>query len=177
MLKIFLLLVLFTLHSSLLFGASESSQILDKLNSLEKTMSELSFRIFALEKRLISFEEKILFKEKYTTDNPLNTDPRSNIIPDHLDQPIDTFSFSNITYRDDYNDTLFTGDVFNKSNRSYRYALFKISVTNDKGAVLSSNDFYILNMDEGAQRSFEVKLHGIKTHEFTDYTLEFNKGS
>jgi hypothetical protein len=173
----FLVLIIWLFQTSLLFGESETSQILDKLNSLEKTISDLSFRIFALEKRLISFEENILFKDTPSMDNYMSAKPRANMIPDQIEQPINTFSFLNITYKDNYNDTLFKGDVINKSNRSYRYALFKISVFDDKGAILSSNDFYILNMDAGAQRSFEAKLHGIKTDEFVDYAIEFNKGS
>ncbi len=174
----FFVLILCTLHASLLFGApEESTLILDKLNSLEKTISDLSFRILALEKRLISFEEKYLFKEKPSMDFSLNTEQQSNKNRDNFEQPIGDFSFANVTYNNHYNDTIFRGDVINKSTRSYRYALFKISVFNDKGAVLSSNDFYILNLDGGTQRSFEAKLHGIKEDEFVDYAIQFNKGS
>lgn len=173
----FLMLIVCSFHPSLVSASQESTQILDKLDSLEKTITDLSFRIFALEKRLISFEEKFLFKEKPSMDYPMNTEPQTRKIPDSFEGPESDFSFLNITYNDHYNDIIFKGDVINKSNRSYRYALFKISVFNEKGTLLSSNDFYILNLDEGTQRSFEAKLHGIKTREVTDYTIEFNKGS
>lgn len=172
-----LILIFCAIHSSLVLGAQETSQILDKLNSLEKTITDLSFRIFALEKRFISLEEKFLFKKEPSMDYPMNSEPLAGTLPNNFEEPASEFSFLNITYNDSYNDVIFKGDVINKSNRSYRYALFKISVFSDKGAVLSSNDFYILNLDGGAQRSFEAKLHGVKTREFVDYIIEFNKGS
>ncbi|MDR4504590.1 MAG: hypothetical protein MRK01_07345 [Candidatus Scalindua sp.] len=172
-----LMLIFCTFHPSLVFGAQEPTQILDKLDALEKTISDLSFRIFALEKRLISFEEKLLFKEKHSMDYPMSTESQDRKIPDSFEEPESNFSFLNITYNDHYNDVIFKGDVINKSKKSYRYTLFKISVYNEKGTVMSSNDFYILNLDEGTRRSFEVKLHGIKSRDFADYTIEFNKGS
>ena len=175
--KIFVFLFFCSIPSSLVFGASESEQILDKLNSLEKTISDLSFRIFALEKRIISFEEKFLFKEKSSINHSGDLKQQSETIPDEIEHSEDNFSFINVTYKDSYNDTIFKGEVVNKSNIDYRYALFKISVFNNKGAVVSGNDFYILNLDEGTQRSFEVKLHGIKSDKFVDYAIEFNKGS
>jgi len=175
--KIFVFLVFCTVPSSLVFGDSESAQILEKLNSLEKTVSDLSFRIFALEKRIISFEEKFLFKEKSSINHSGDLKQQNKTIPDDFEHSEDNFSFINVTYKDSYNDTIFKGEVVNKSNNNYRYALFKISVFNNKGAVVSSNDFYILNLDEGTQRSFEVKLHGIKSDKFVDYAIEFNKGS
>ncbi|MCP5004105.1 MAG: hypothetical protein GY941_09205 [Planctomycetes bacterium] len=175
--KTFLTLILCIFPSLLLYADPESSQVLDKLDSIEKTISDLSFRIFALEKRILSFEENFLFKEKPHADHYMKSDPRTGGITEDSEPPPGNFSFLNVTYTNNYNDTVFKGEVTNQSNKSYRYALFKICVFNDKGTVLSSNDFYILNLDRGTQRSFEAKLHGIKIHEFVDYAIEFNKGS
>jgi len=42
---------------------------------------------------------------------------------------------------------------------------------------VSSNDFYILNLDRGSTRKFEAKIHGFKKEEFERYEIEFTKGS
>lgn len=151
-------------------GASNPEQVLGKLDSIEKTISDLTFRILALEKRIISLEEKFLLERS-------ETEAQFKRIPDVFKQSDEDFSIVNITYETHYNDTIFKGNIVNKSNKDYKYALFKISVYDKKGAVLASNDFYILNMDRGTRRSFEATIHGVKADEFEKYTIEFNTGS
>ncbi|MFQ5964851.1 MAG: FxLYD domain-containing protein [Candidatus Scalinduaceae bacterium] len=169
--KGFLIFLIFCfIPSFFLLGASEPQQVIEKLDSLERTISELSLRILALEKRIISLEEKILLQAAKGKD-------QTRKVPENLEQFEDDFSVVNVTYETDYNDTIFKGDISNRANKDFRYALFKISVYDKKGSVIASNDFYILNMDRGTKRSFEVKLRGVKANEFERYTIEFNKGS
>ncbi len=156
-----------------LLGASDAEQVLRKLDSLEDAISNLSLRILVLEKKIISLEEKVLLgatKEVGKQPGEINE-------LQGFEYSNDDFSIKNITYETHYNDTIFRGTVTNNSNNNYRYALFKISVFNKKGTTLSSNDFYILNIDKGTQRSFEATLHGVKANEFERYIIEFNKGS
>ncbi len=104
-------------------------------------------------------------------------EPRRIPKPEGFESSDDDFSIENVTYETHYNNTTFKGTIKNKSNNNYRYALFKVSVYTEKGSVLSSNDFYILNFDKGTKRSFEATIHGFKVEEFESYTIEFNKGS
>jgi hypothetical protein len=168
--KILIFLIFCLIPSFLLLGASNPEQVLKKLDSIEKTISDLSFRILALEKRIISLEEKFLLEKT-------RTETQFKRIPEGFEQSEDDFSIVNVTYKTHYNDTIFKGNIINKSNKDYKYALFKISVYDKKGAVLASNDFYILNMDRGTRRSFEATIHGVKADEFEKYTIKFNKGS
>ncbi len=168
--KILIISIFCLIPSFLLLGASNSDQVLEKLDSLEKSISNLSFRILALEKRIISLEENFLLEKT-------RTEAQFKRIPEGFEQPEDDFSIVNVTYKTHYNDTIFKGNIINRANKDYKYALFKISVYDKKDAVLASNDFYILNMDRGARRSFEVTLHGVKVDEFDKYTIKFNKGS
>lgn len=168
--KILIFLIFCLIPSFLLLGASNPEQVLGKLDSIEKTISDLTFRILALEKRIISLEEKFLLERS-------ETKAQFKRIPDVFKQLDEDFSIVNVTYETHYNDTIFKGNIINKSNKDYKYALFKISVYDKKGAVLASNDFYILNMDRGTRRSFEATIHGVKVDEFEKYTIEFNKGS
>ena len=156
-----------------MLGASDSQQVIDKLDFLEKTISDLSLRILALEKKIISLEEKILLGTTPTEEKQ----PRRIPKPEGLNYSDDDFSIESVAYETHYNDTIFKGIIVNKSNNNYRYALFKISVYDQEGTVLASNDFYILNIDKGTKRSFEAKIHGVKAEEFESYTIEFNKGS
>ncbi len=168
--KILIFSIFCLIPSFLLLGASNSDQVLEKLDSLEKSISNLSFRILALEKRIISLEENFLLEKT-------RTEAQFKRIPEGFEQSDEDFSIVNVTYKSHYNDTIFKGNIINKSNKDYKYALFKISVYDKKGAVLASNDFYILNMDRGTRRSFEATIHGFKADEFDKYTIEFNKGS
>ncbi len=168
--KILIFSIFCLIPSFLLLGASNSDQVLEKLDSLEKSISNLSFRILALEKRIISLEENFLLEKT-------KTEAQFKRIPEGFEQSEDDFSIVNVTYKSHYNDTIFKGTIINKSNKDYKYALFKITVYDKKGAVLASNDFYILNMDRGTRRSFEATIHGFKADEFDKYTIEFNKGS
>jgi hypothetical protein len=168
--KILIFLIFCLIPSFLLLGASNPEQVLKELDSIEKTISDLTFRILALEKRIISLEEKFLLERS-------ETEAQFKRIPDVFKQLDEDFSIVNVTYETHYNDTIFKGNIINKSNKDYKYALFKISVYDKKGAVLASNDFYILNMDRGTRRSFEATIHGVKVDEFEKYTIEFNKGS
>ncbi len=168
--KILIFLIFCLIPSFLLLGASNPEQVLKKLDSIEKTISDLTFRILALEKRIISLEEKFLLERS-------ETEAQFKRIPDVFKQLDEDFSIVNVTYETHYNNTIFKGNIINKSNKDYKYALFKISVYDKKGAVLASNDFYILNMDRGTRRSFEATIHGVKVDEFEKYTIEFNKGS
>ncbi len=168
--KILIFLIFCLIPSFLLLAASNPEQVLKKLDSIEKTISDLSFRILALEKRIISLEEKFLLERS-------ETEAQFKRIPEGFEKSDDDFSIVNVTYKTHYNDTIFKGNIINRSNKDYKYALFKISVYDKKDAVLASNDFYILNMDRGARRSFEVTLHGVKVDEFDKYTIKFNKGS
>ncbi|MBO1222865.1 MAG: hypothetical protein JYX80_00395 [Candidatus Scalindua sediminis] len=168
--KILIFLIFCLIPSFLLLGALNPEQVLKELDSIEKTISDLTFRILALEKRIISLEEKFLLERS-------ETEAQFKRIPDVFKQSDEDFSIVNVTYETHYNDTIFKGNIINKSNKDYKYALFKISVYDKKGAVLASNDFYILNMDRGTRRSFEATIHGVKADEFEKYTIEFNKGS
>ncbi len=168
---LFLIIIFCFMPSSFLLGASDSQQVLEKLDSLENTISNLSLRILVLEKKIISLEEKFLLG---TTNK---VEKQSGNITESFGQLDDDFSIENVTYETHYNDTIFKGNIANKSNNNYRYALFKINVYDKKGSVLVSNDFYILNLDKGTKRSFEVTLRGVKADGFERYTIEFNKGS
>lgn len=168
--KVLTFLAFCLIPSFLSLGASNSEQILKKLDSLDKTISELSFRILALEKRIISLEEKFLMEET-------RTETQLKGIPEDIEPTDEDFSILNVTYETHYNNTIFRGNIINNSNKDYKYALFKISIYDKKGAVLASNDFYILNMDRGTKRSFEATIHGVRADEFEKYTIKFNKGS
>jgi lipopolysaccharide export LptBFGC system permease protein LptF len=151
-------------------GASDSPQVLEKLDSLEKAISNLSFRILALEKRIISLEEKIFLEATRLEKHP-------GKIPESFEQPSDNFSIGNVTCETHYNDTVFKGDVTNNTNKDFRYSLFKITVYDKNGSVVSSNDFYILNIDRGTTRAFEATIHSVKKEEFERYEITFTKGS
>ncbi len=181
--RFMLYLVFFLAPSFSLLGASDSEQVLKKLDSLEDTINTLSLRILVLEKKIISLEETLfLVPTKKAGKNPRNisgSEKKPRKIPEPEDYVFSDgdFTIEHVTHETHYNDTIFRGTITNKSNNNYRYALFKISVYGNKGAVLSSNDFYILNFDKGTQRQFEAKIHGFKKEEFERYTIEFNKGS
>ena len=168
--RILIFLILCFTPSLFLLGASNSQQILEKLDSLEKVISDLSFRILALEKRIISLEEKIFLEAIRTPKQP-------GKIPESFEQAADNFSIENVTCETHYNDTVFKGNVTNNTNKDFRYSLFKITVYGKNGSVVSSNDFYILNIDMGTTRAFEATIHGFKKEEFERYEIEFTKGS
>lgn len=170
--RILIFITFCAMPSIFLLGASNPQPILEKLDSLEKAISNLSFRILALEKRIISFEEKI-----YLEDFKTGLDKHTGPIPESFEQPGSDFSIENVTYETQYNDTIFKGEIINKTNSDLRYSLFKITVYSKNGSVVSSNDFYILNMDRGTTRIFEAKIHGVKKEEFESFTIEFTKGS
>jgi hypothetical protein len=168
--KILIFLILCFTPSFFLLGASGSQQVLEKLDSLEKVISDLSFRILALEKRIISLEEKIFLEATRLEKHP-------GKIPESFGQTADNFSIENVTCETHYNDTIFKGDITNNTNKDLRYTLFKITVYGKKGSVVSSNDFYILNIDRGTTRAFEATIHGFKKEEFERYEITFTKGS
>ena len=168
--RILIFLILCFTPSFILLGASDSQQVLEKLDSLEKVISDLSFRILALEKRIISLEEKIFLEAIRTPKQP-------GKIPESFEQAADNFSIENVTCETHYNDTVFKGNVTNNTNKDFRYTLFKITVYGKNGSVVSSNDFYILNIDMGTTRAFEATIHGFKKEEFERYEIEFTKGS
>lgn len=157
--------------SHTLLNASDTEQVIEKLGSLEDAISNLSLRILVLEKKIISLEEKVLLGPTEKAGK------QPSRIPDDPVRSDDDFSVGDVTYETIYNNTIFKGSITNKSNKNYSYALFKINVYGEKGQVLASNDFYILNFDKGARRSFETTVRGVKTNEFDSYVIEFNKGS
>ena len=77
----------------------------------------------------------------------------------------------------DYGDSQFADEATYRKIKRLFEITGKISVYDKKGAVLASNDFYILNMDRGTRRSFEATIHSVKADEFDKYTIKFNKGS
>ena len=168
--KVLIFLILCFTPSFFLLGASGSQQVLEKLDSLEKVISDLSFRILVLEKRIISLEEKIFLEATRLEKHP-------GKIPESFGQTADNFSIESVTCETHYNDTIFKGDITNNTNKDLRYTLFKITVYGKNGAVVSSNDFYILNMDRGTTRAFEATIHGFKKKEFERYEITFTKGS
>ncbi len=168
--RILILLVFCFLPSFFLLGASDPQPVLDKLESLEKAISDLSFTILALEKRFISLEEKMFLQATKLEKQPGNR-------PESFEQSGDDFSIESVTCESQYNDTVFKGEITNNTNNDFKYSLFKITVYNKNGSVVSSNDFYILNMDRGSTRTFEAKIHGFKKEEFESYAIEFTKGS
>ncbi len=168
--KILIFLILCFTPSFFLMGASDTQPVLEKLDSLEKVISDLSFRILALEKRIISLEEKIFLEATRLERQPGKS-------PERFEQTADNFSIGNVTCETRYNDTIFKGDVTNKTNEDFRYTLFKITVYGKSGSVVSSNDFYILNIDRGTTRAFEATIHGFKKEEFERFEITFIKGS
>jgi hypothetical protein len=165
------LLIFCLLPSFFLLGASEPQPVLEKLDSLEKTISNLSFRILALEKRIISLEEKIFLAATRQEKLP------ENIPPGNFEQSGDDFSIEDVTYETQYNGTVFRGRITNNTNNDFQYSLFKITAYKKNGSIASSNDFYILNMNSHSTRTFEAKIHDATKEEFEEYLIEFTKGS
>ncbi len=169
--KRILIFIIFCFIPSFFFmGASNPQPVLEKLDSLEKAISDLSFRILALEKRFISLEERMFLEVSKLEKLPGD-------IPENFEQSVDDFSIESVTYESQYNDTIFKGEITNNTNNDFKYSLFKITVYNKSGSVVSSNDFYILNMDRGSTRKFEAKIHEFKKEEFESYAIKFTKGS
>jgi hypothetical protein len=168
--RIMIFIIFCFIPSFFFMGASNPQPVLEKLDSLEKAISGLSFRILALEKRFISLEEKMFLEGTKLEKLPGN-------IPESFELSGDDFSIESVTCESQYNDTVFKGEITNNTNNDFKYTLFKITVYNKKGSVVSSNDFYILNMDRGSTRTFEAKIHGFKKEEFERYAIEFTKGS
>ena len=167
-----LTLLIFCLLPSLFFlGASEPQPVLEKLGSLEKAISNLSFRILALEKRIISLEERIFLEATRQEKLP------GNIPPENFEQSGDDFSIEDVTCETQYNGTVFRGKITNNTNSDFQYSLFKITVYKKNGSIADSNDFYILNLDRHSTRKFEAKIHDVKKEEFEKYLIEFTKGS
>jgi hypothetical protein len=169
--RILILLIFCFLPSSISLGASSSQPVLEKLDSLEKTISNLSFRILALEKRIISLEERIFLEATRQEKLP------GNIPPENYEQSGDDFSIEDVTYETQYNGTVFRGRITNNTNNDFQYSLFRITVYKKNGSIASSNDFYILNLDRHSTRTFEAKIHDAKKEEFDRYLIEFTKGS
>jgi len=166
-----LTLLIFCLLPSLFFlGASEPQPVLDKLDSLENTISNLSFRILALEKRIISLEEKIFLEATRQEKQP-------GYMPESFELSGDDFSIEDVTCETQYNGTVFRGKITNNTNNDFQYSLFKITAYKKDGSIASSNDFYILNLDRHSTRKFEAKIHDAKKEEFEKYLIEFTKGS
>lgn len=168
--KIFILLIFCLLPSLIFLGASEPQPVLEKLDSLEKAISNLSFRILALEKRIISLEERIFLEATKQERLPEN-------IPENLEPAGDDFSIEDVTCETQYNGTVFRGKITNNTNTDFQYSLFKITVYKKDGSVAASNDFYILNLDRHSTRTFEAKIHDATKEEFERYLIEFTKGS
>ena len=168
--RILILLIFCFLPSFFFLGASDPQPVLDKLDSLEKAISNLSFRILALEKRLITLEER-LFLESTTSDK------QPGNIPESFEQSGDDFSIEGVTCETQYNGTIFRGQITNNTNSDFQYSLFKITVYKKDGSIAASNDFYILNLDRHSTRTFEAKIHDAKKEEFERYLIEFTKGS
>jgi hypothetical protein len=168
--RILILLIFCFLPSFFFLGASDPQPVLDKLDSLEKAISNLSFRILALEKRLITLEER-LFLESTTFDK------QPGNIPETFEQSGDDFSIEGVTCETQYNGTIFRGQITNNTNSDFQYSLFKITVYKKDGSIAASNDFYILNLDRHSTRTFEAKIHDAKKEEFDRYLIEFTKGS
>ncbi len=145
-----LTLLTFCLLPSFFFlGASEPQPVLDKLDSLEKTISNLSFRILALEKRIISLEEKIFLAATTQERQP------KNIIPENFEQFGDDFSIEDVTYATQYNGTVFRGKITNNTNSDFQYSLFKITAYKKDGSVAASSDLIIMNLESRSTRVFE----------------------
>ncbi|MFV1974200.1 MAG: hypothetical protein ACC651_00480, partial [Candidatus Scalindua sp.] len=102
--RILILLIFCFLPSFFFLGASDPQPVLDKLDSLEKAISNLSFRILALEKRLITLEER-LFLESTTFDK------QPGNIPESFEQSGDDFSIEGVTCETQYNGTIFRGQI------------------------------------------------------------------
>ncbi|GAX62183.1 hypothetical protein SCALIN_C28_0387 [Candidatus Scalindua japonica] len=168
--KILILLIFCFLTSFSSLGASESQPVLEKLDSLEKFISDLSFRILALEKRIISLEERIFLEATKREKQPEH-------IPENIEPSGDDFSIEDVTYETQYNGTVFRGRITNNTNSDFQYSLFKITVYKKDGSVAGSNDFYILNLDRHSTRTFEAKIHDATKEEFEKYVIEFTKGS
>jgi hypothetical protein len=168
--KTLTLLIFCLLPSFFFLGASEPQPVLEKLDSLEKTISNLSFRILALEKRIISLEEKIFLAATRQEKLPEN-------VPQNLEQAGDDFSIEDVTYETQYNGTVFKGRITNNTNNDFQYSLFKITVYKKNGSIASSNDFYILNLNRHSTKTFEAKIHDATKEEFERYLIEFTKGS
>ena len=168
--RILILLIFCFLPSFFFLGASGPQPVLEKLDSLEKTISNLSFRILALEKRIISLEEKIFLAATRQEKLPGN-------VPENIEPSGDDFSIEDVTCETQYNGTVFKGKITNNTNSDFQYSLFKITVYKKDGSVAASNDFYILNLDRHSTRKFEAKIHDAKKEEFEKYLIEFTKGS
>jgi lipopolysaccharide export LptBFGC system permease protein LptF len=151
-------------------GASDPQPILEKLDSLEKAISNLSFRILALEKRFITLEERFFLEAT-------KPEKQMGITPESAEQSGDDFSIEDVTCETQYNGTIFRGQITNNTNNDFQYSLFKITVYKKDGSIASSNDFYILNLDRHSTRAFETKIHDAKKEEFERYLIEFTKGS
>ena len=168
--RILIFLILCFTPSFFLLGASDPQPVLEKLDSLEKVISDLSFRILALEKRIISLEEKIFLEATRLEKQP-------GMIPESFEPSAADFSIESVTCETHYNDTIFRGDITNNTNNDFSYTLFKITVYSKNGSVVSSKDFWILNMDRGATRTFEATINGFKKEEFERYEITFTKSS
>jgi len=168
--RILILLIFCFLPSFFFLGASEPQPVLEKLDSLEKAISNLSFRILALEKRIITLEER-LFLESTTLDK------QPGNIPESFEPSGDDFSIEDVTCETQYNGTVFRGKITNNTNSDFQYSLFKITAYKKDGSVAASNDFYILNLDRHSTRTFEAKIHDATKEEFERYLIEFLKGS
>jgi hypothetical protein len=168
--RILILLIFCFLPSSISLGASDPQPVLKKLDSLEKAIYNLSFRILALEKRIITLEERLFLEAT-------NPEKQLGIIPESFEQSGDDFSIEDVTCETQYNGTVFRGRITNNTNNDFQYSLFKITVYKKNGSIAASNDFYILNMDRHSTRTFEAKIHDAKKEEFERYLIEFTKGS
>ena len=160
-----------------------ADDVLEKLNSLEIAVSNLTIRIDALEKRLAAIEKTLIKSPKTEAKEPVKetkAEPKPKKAapagPEDFVSIGGGFLLENVNYKASLGDTIFSGEIENQSIKGYKTVIFNIKVFDEKGNVLGSHDFYVQELERGAKVPFEVTLFGVNTKSIARYAVKFDRG-
>lgn len=161
-----------------------ADDVLEKLNLLEITISNLTIRIDALEKRLAAIE-KTLIRAPKTEAKELVKEVKPEPKPKEVVSPAGSedfvsigggFLLGNVNYKASLGDTIFSGEIENQSTKDYKTVIFNIKVFDEKGTVLGGSDFYVQELYKWAKVPFTATIFGVNTKSIARYEIKFDRG-
>lgn len=173
---LFLIGVVLALASPL---SAYADDVLEKLNSIEIAITNLTKKIDALETKLAAIE-KALIKTPKEPDKTIKVEPKTKqAAPAGSDDFASIgggFLLGSVNHKASLGDTIFSGEIENQSIKSYKTAIFNIKVLDEKGATLGGSDFYLQELFMGAKVPFEVTVFGVKKESIARYEIKFDRG-
>lgn len=145
----------------------------DKLTMLEIVISNLVARVEALEKRVNALEKNLSAGVSKAPKKEIpGKEASKSSLTNGFEDIGNGFFVRNVRFNPFGTNVLFTGEIANRSEKSYRFAKFKLEMYDDRDLLVKKEEFTIPDIPKDSVKSFEAMIVGVEAGLINRYVIK-----